>query len=158
MGELFLNRKDFFILIMFLREQSWRNSFAFKRCGNWEYFISQSSRRCGERMAFWGLWGTSEMFWEGHGFSVGRCRRTFSLMKRFFTTLCFVQNDRVLVLSHGLEMRDIWILHFATLRSEWQFPIFQNNSKNLWLRKPNRKLTTKFVQLSNDVLTFTFYL
>ena len=28
-------RKDFFILIMFLREQSWRNSFALKRWGKW---------------------------------------------------------------------------------------------------------------------------
>ena len=43
---------------------------------------------------FWELWGTSEMFWEGHGYSVGRCRKTFSLMKRFFTALCLVQNDR----------------------------------------------------------------
>ena len=45
---------------------------------------------------FWVLWGTSEMFWKGHEFSVGRCRKTFSLMKRFFTTLRFVQNDMVL--------------------------------------------------------------
>ena len=32
---IFFKRKDFFILIMFLREQSWRNSFALKRWGNW---------------------------------------------------------------------------------------------------------------------------
>ena len=52
-------RKDFFIFFMFSREQSWRNSFAMKRCGNWcgmryemRVFLSQSSRRCCERMAF----------------------------------------------------------------------------------------------------------
>ncbi len=32
---IFFKRKDFFILIMFLREQSWRNSFALKRGGIW---------------------------------------------------------------------------------------------------------------------------
>jgi len=37
---------------MFSREQSWRNSFALKRWGNWEYFISQSSPSIGEMMAF----------------------------------------------------------------------------------------------------------
>ena len=45
-------RKDFFILIMFLREQSWRNSFAMKRGGKSAYFLSQSSRRIGEMIAF----------------------------------------------------------------------------------------------------------
>ena len=52
MGELFLNRKDFFILIMFLREQSWRNSFALKRGGKSAYFLSQSSPSIGEMIAF----------------------------------------------------------------------------------------------------------
>ena len=33
MGELFLNRKDFFSWIAFLSKLSWRNSFALKRCG-----------------------------------------------------------------------------------------------------------------------------
>ena len=37
---------------MFSREQSWRNSFALKRGGNWEYFISQSSLRIGEMIVF----------------------------------------------------------------------------------------------------------
>ena len=36
-------RKDFFILIMFLREQSWRNSFAMKRGENW----------CGDVVMWW---------------------------------------------------------------------------------------------------------
>ena len=34
MGELFLNRKDFFSWIAFLSELSWRNSFALKLYGN----------------------------------------------------------------------------------------------------------------------------
>ena len=37
---------------MFLKEQSWRNSFAMKRWGNWEYFLSQSSLRWGEMIVF----------------------------------------------------------------------------------------------------------
>ena len=53
---------------------------------------------------FWELWGTSEMFWEGHGYSVGRCRKTFSLMKRFFTALCLVQNDRGSIFCSRLEI------------------------------------------------------
>ena len=35
--------------------------------------------------------------------------------KRFFTLLRFVQNDRVSVCSHGLEMRDIGILGMGFL-------------------------------------------
>ena len=31
----YFKRKDFFISFMFLRKQSWRNSFALKRGGNW---------------------------------------------------------------------------------------------------------------------------
>ena len=52
-------RKDFFISFMFSREQSWRNSFALKRGGNWcgmryemRVFLSQSSLRWGEMIAF----------------------------------------------------------------------------------------------------------
>ena len=48
----FWNAKIFFILIMFLREQSWRNSFALKRGGKSAYFLSQSSRRIGEIIVF----------------------------------------------------------------------------------------------------------
>ena len=40
---IFFKRKDFFILIMFLREQSWRNSFAMKRGENW----------CGDVVMWW---------------------------------------------------------------------------------------------------------
>ena len=35
----FLNAKIFYSLIAFLTEQSWRNSFAMKRCGKWAYFF-----------------------------------------------------------------------------------------------------------------------
>ena len=39
----FWNAKIFFILIMYLREQSWRNSFALKRWGKW----------CGDVVMWW---------------------------------------------------------------------------------------------------------
>ena len=52
-------RKDFLYFLYVLRKQSWRNSFALKRCGNWcgmryemRVFLSQSSRRWCEMMAF----------------------------------------------------------------------------------------------------------
>ena len=48
----FFKRKNFFIFFMFLREQSWRNSFSLKRDGKSAYFLSQSSRRIGEMIAF----------------------------------------------------------------------------------------------------------
>ena len=41
--------------------------------------------------------------------------KTYSIIKRFFTLLRFVQNDRVLVCSHGLEMRDMGILGMGFL-------------------------------------------
>ena len=37
---------------MFLRGQSWRNSFAMKQGGKSAYFLSQSSRRIGEIIVF----------------------------------------------------------------------------------------------------------
>ena len=55
-GGFFLKRKDFFSWITFLSELSWRNSFAMKLYGNCYlnrlFFLSQSSRRCGEMIAF----------------------------------------------------------------------------------------------------------
>ena len=49
----------FFIIPIFLRELSWRNSFAMKLCGNWcgmryeiRVFLSQSARRWGEMIVF----------------------------------------------------------------------------------------------------------
>ena len=52
MSSDFFTRKDFFISFMFLRKQSWRNSFALKWGGKSAYFLSQSSRSYGEMMAF----------------------------------------------------------------------------------------------------------
>ena len=46
---IFFETQRFFFLNYFLSELSWRNSFAMKRCGNWAYFLSQSSRRAGAR-------------------------------------------------------------------------------------------------------------
>ena len=78
----FLKAMIFFILIMFLREQSWRNSLAKKRGGNWygmryemrvtrcEYFYHKVHWDGVKWLRFWAHWGTSEMFWmrdEGWG-------------------------------------------------------------------------------------------
>ena len=56
------------------------------------------------------------MFWEGHGYSVGRCRKTFSLMKRFFTMLRFVQNDTLCFL---LTIRNLIIGGFFLKRKDF---------------------------------------
>ena len=97
----FLNAKVFIIELLF----KWAKLAKFIRYeALWELLFKQTffyHKVHGEQVKwwrFWGLWGTSEMFWKGHEFSVGRCRKTFSLMKRFFTTLRFVQNDMVLFL------------------------------------------------------------
>ena len=63
-GDFFWIAKIFIIELLFLSELSWRNSFAMKRCGEgWRMrdarcevrgasILSQSSRRCGEMIAF----------------------------------------------------------------------------------------------------------
>ena len=107
-SELFLKRKDFFILIMFLREQSLRNSFALKRDGKSAYFLSQSSRRIGEIIVFLRtLRNIGDVLGSAQVFSLCMQKRTYSIIKRFFTLLRFVQNDRVLFCSHGLKIRAI---------------------------------------------------
>ena len=104
-GDFFESQRFFFLncffkwakLAKFIRDEAmwWRMKDA--RC---EYFNHEVHGDVVKWLRFWELWGTSEMFWESHGYSVGRCRKTFSLMKRFFTTLCLVQNDRVLFFAH----------------------------------------------------------
>ena len=95
-------RKDFFILIMFLREQSWRNSFALKRWGNWcgmrcemRVFLSQSSLRWGEMMAF------------------------LRALRNIGDVLGSAQVFQFMYVEKNLFYYKE-ILHFATLRSEWQ--------------------------------------
>ena len=78
---------------MFLREQSWRNSFASKWGGKSAYFLSQSSRRIGEMIAFLRTL-------RNNGDVVGRAQ-VFQFM--------YVEKN----LFYYKE-----ILHFATLRSE----------------------------------------
>ena len=63
---VFFNAKIFYLHYV-LRKQSWRNSFAKKRCG--------------EVLRIGRMWSCEV--------------EIFSFMKRFFTTLCFVQNDRI---------------------------------------------------------------
>ena len=51
----------FFIIPIFLRELSWRNSFALKRGGNCIFSITKFSEMWWKRWRFWGLWGTLEI-------------------------------------------------------------------------------------------------
>ena len=76
-----LHAKIFFILIMFLREQSWRNSFAMKFYGNcylnslffyhkvhgdvvkgWRFEGSEEHRRCSGQVTDFRLAGVEELF------------------------------------------------------------------------------------------------
>ena len=84
---------------MFLREQSWRNSFALKRCGKWAYFLSQSSRRIGEMIVFLRAL-------RNNGDVMGS-----ALVFQFM----YVEKN----LFYYKE-----ILHFAAFRSEWQGSVF----------------------------------
>ena len=89
----------FFIIPIFLRKQSWRNSFAMKLCGNCIFSITKFSEM------WWndGAFEDSEEHWK-----LWRCEvEIFCFLKRFFTMLRFVQNDRVLFCSHGLKIRAI---------------------------------------------------
>ena len=78
---------------MFLREQSWRNSFVMKRGGKSAYFLSQSSRRIGEIIVF---------------LRTLRNIRDFMGSTQVFQFMYVEKN-----LFYYKE-----ILHFATLRSE----------------------------------------
>ena len=84
---------------MFLREQSWRNSFAMKLCGNCIFSTTKFSEMWWNDSAF----EDSEEHWKLWRREV----EIFFFMKRFFTMLRFVQNDRVLFCSHGLKIRAI---------------------------------------------------
>ena len=76
-----------FIILMFLRKQSWRNSFAMKLCGNCIFSITKFSEM------WWndGVFEGSEEHWKLWRREV----EIFFFMKRFFTMLRFVQNDTV---------------------------------------------------------------
>ena len=58
---LFFETQRLFIIPMFLRKQSWRNSFAMKLCRNCIFSITKFSEMCWKRWRFWGLWGTLEI-------------------------------------------------------------------------------------------------
>ena len=76
MNSDFFTRKDFFILTMFLRKQSWRNSFALNRGGKSVYFLSQSSLRWGEMIAFLStLRNIGDVVGSALVFSVYACRK-----------------------------------------------------------------------------------
>ena len=78
---------------MFFSEQSWRNSFALKWGEKSTYFLSQSSRRIGEMIAFLRAWRNIR--------DVLASAQVFQFM--------YVEKN----LFYYKE-----ILHFATLRSE----------------------------------------
>ena len=92
----FWNAKIFFILIMFLRKQSWRNSFALKRMEidagyevrvtRCEYFYHKVHGVMVKWWRFWGHWGTLE------------------IVKMWSWNILLFEE----------------ILHYAVLRSEWQ--------------------------------------
>ena len=68
-------------------------------------FLSQSSRSYGEMMAFLrALRNIGDVLGSAQVFQFMYVKKTYSIIKRFFTVLCFVQNDRVSVCSHGLEI------------------------------------------------------
>ena len=79
---------------MFLREQSWRNSFAMKLYGscylNWLIFYHKVHGVMVKWWRFWGHWGTLE------------------IVKMWSWNILLFEE----------------ILHFATLRSEWQSSVF----------------------------------
>ena len=68
-------------------------------------FLSQSSRSYGEMMAFLrALRNIGDVLGSAQVFQFMYVKKTYSIIKRFFTVLCFVQNDRVSVCSHGLKI------------------------------------------------------
>ena len=100
-------RKDFFILIMFLRKQSWRNSFAMKRGENdagyevrvkrCEYFYHKVHGVMVKWWRFWGLWGTLE------------------IVKMWSWNILLFEE----------------ILHYAVLRSEWHGSVLYSRIRNM---------------------------
>ena len=71
-------------------------------------FLSQSSRRWGEMIVFLrALRNIGDVLGSAQVFQFMYVEKTYSIIKRFFTLLRFVQNDRVLVCSHGLKIRAI---------------------------------------------------
>ena len=113
---LFFETQRLFIIPMFLRKQSWRNSFAMKLCGNCIFSITKFSEM------WWndGAFEDSEKHWKLWRREV----EIFAFIKRFFNMLSFIQNDWILLFyTHGLK---IWndllfiITKFISIRiSEW---------------------------------------
>ena len=94
----------FFILIMFLREQSWRNSFAVKRGGKWY------GMRCEVRGTSISITKFTKYRWNDCVFERTEEHRRCSGKCTGFQFMYVEKN-----LFYYKE-----ILHFATLRSEWQ--------------------------------------
>ena len=100
-GSVFYSRLGFwiifetqrlFIIPIFLRKQSWRNSFALKLCRNCIFSITKFSE----------MWWNDDVFERTkEHWKLWRCEvEIFFFMKRFFTMLRFVQNDTVLFFTH----------------------------------------------------------
>ena len=71
-------------------------------------FLSQSSRRLGEMIVFLSaLRNIRDVLGSAQVFQFMYVEKTYSIIKRFFTLLRFVQNDRVLICFHGLEIHAI---------------------------------------------------
>ena len=68
-------------------------------------FLSQSSPSIGEMMAFLrALRNIGDVLGSAQVFQFMYVKKTYSIIKRFFTMLCFVQNDTVLFCTQELEI------------------------------------------------------
>ena len=113
MGGFFLNRKDFFSLIAFLSELSWRNSFALKRCGE------------GWRMKDEG-WGMRDEGWRmrGEGCGVRSAGCEYSITK--FTEMWW--NDSVFEGSEEHRRCSGKVTDFRLAAVEKLFPLWRDSS------------------------------
>ena len=114
---IFLTQR-FFIIPIFLRKQSWRNSFAMKLCGNCIFSTTKFSEMWWNDSAF----EDSEEHWKLWRREV----EIFCFLKRFFTMLRFVQNDTVCFLLTIRNLNYFWnakIFYYSYVFKEakWEF-------------------------------------
>ena len=76
-------------------------------------FLSQSSRSYGEMIVFLrALRNIRDVLASAQVFQFMYVKKTYSIIKRFFTMLRFVQSDRFLICFHGLEIHAINVYLF----------------------------------------------
>ena len=155
-------RKDFFIFFMFSREQSWRNSFAMKRCGNWcgmryemRVFLSQSSRRWCEMMAFLrtlrnigDVLGSALFFFIIVNSDYFYTQRFFYLLYVFKGAKLakFIRYEAMWKLMWD-EIRDASISITKFTKMVWNDGVFEDSKKH---RRCSRKCTVFFIIVNSD--------